>query len=197
MTIDDVIKGFQDEMEGNKVLPAYADDLFQEAIRLGMELNNQYHTPEEIREIMGRLTGKKIDDTFRMFPPFYTDFGKNITIGRDVFINSGCHFQDQGGIEIGDGSLIGHNVVFATINHDLRPEKNRTNHYAPIKIGRHVWIGSNATVLPGVSIGDWAVVAAGAVVTQDVPPMTVVGGVPARVLKTISDEEEVQYETNH
>lgn len=197
MKIDDVIKAFQDETEGNKELAAYADDLFQEAIRLGMELNNQYHTPEEIREIMGRLTGKKIDDTFRMFPPFYTDFGKNITIGKDVFINSGCHFQDQGGIEIGDGSLIGHNVVLATINHDLRPEKNRKNHYAPIKIGRHVWIGSNATILPGVSIGDRAVVAAGAVVTKDVPTMTVVGGVPARVLKTISDEEEVQYEANH
>ncbi len=153
-----------------------------------MELNNQYHTPEEIREIMGRLTGKKIDETFRLFPPFYTDFGKNISIGKDVFINSGCHFQDQGGITIGDGSLIGHNVVLATINHDLNPAMNRKNHYAPIYIGAHVWIGSNATVLPGVTIGDWSVVAAGAVVTKDVPPYTVVGGVPARILKNISAE---------
>lgn len=152
---------------------------------MGMELNNGYHTPEELREIMGRLTGKKIDDTFRLFPPFYTDFGKNITIGKDVFINSGCHFQDQGGIVIGDGSLIGHNVVLATINHDLNPENNRKNHYAPITIRNHVWIGANVTVLPGVSIGDWAVVGAGAVVTKDVPPKTVAGGVPARVIKTI------------
>lgn len=103
-----------------------------------------------------------------------------------MFINSGCHFQDQGGIEIGDGALIGHNVVLATINHDLDPAMNRKNHYAPIKIGAHVWIGSNATILSGVSIGEWSVVAAGAVVTKDVPPVTVVGGVPAKVLKKIS-----------
>ena len=190
MTIDEVIAGFCDNPPENAERDKYAQELFQEAIKIGMELNNQYHTPEEIREIMGRITGRKIDDKFRMFPPFYTDFGKNIKIGRDVFINSGCHFQDQGGIEIGDGALIGHNVVLATINHDLNPAMNRVNHYAPIKIGKHVWIGSNATVLQGVTIGDWSVVAAGAVVTRDVPPMTVVGGVPAKILKTISENDK-------
>ena len=193
MTVKDVIGGFREGTEKNAERDAYANELFQEAVRIGMELNTKYHTPEELREIMGRLIGKQVDRSFRMFPPFYTDFGKNITIGKDVFINSGCHFQDQGGIEIGDGALIGHNVVLATINHDLNPKENRKNHYAPIKISAHVWIGSNATVLPGVTIGDYAVVAAGAVVTQDVPAMTVVGGVPARVLKTIQEEE--RYET--
>lgn len=183
-----MIDGFREGVGENVERNAYADELFQEAVRIGMELNMQYHTPEEIREIMGRLIGKKVDDSFRMFPPFYTDFGKNITIGKDVFINSGCHFQDQGGIQIGDGALIGHNVVLATINHDLNPEENRKNHYAPITIGAHVWIGSNATILPGVTLGDWAVVAAGAVVTQDVLPRTVVGGVPAKVLKVIPEE---------
>lgn len=190
MTIQDVIDGFKDGVEEDIERNAYADTLFQEAVRIGMELNSQYHTPEEIREIMGRLTGKRMDDTFRLFPPFYTDFGKNITIGKDVFINSGCHFQDQGGIVIGDGTLIGHNVVLATINHDLSPANNRKNHYAPIIIGSHVWIGSNATILPGVRIGDWAVVAAGAVVTKDIPALTVAGGVPARVLKKVSAEME-------
>lgn len=194
MTIKEVIDGFREGVGENVERNAYADELFQEAVRIGMELNMQYHTPEEIREIMGRLIGKKVDDSFRMFPPFYTDFGKNITIGKDVFINSGCHFQDQGGIQIGDGTLIGHNVVLATINHDLNPEENRKNHYAPITIGAHVWIGSNATILPGVTLGDWAVVAAGAVVTQDVPPRTVVGGVPAKVLKVIPEERTVRYE---
>ena len=193
MTVKDVIGGFREGAEKNAERDAYANELFQEAVRIGMELNTKYHTPEELREIMGRLIGKQVDRSFRMFPPFYTDFGKNITIGKDVFINSGCHFQDQGGIEIGDGALIGHNVVLATINHDLNPKENRKNHYAAIKIGAHVWIGSNATILPGVTIGDYAVVAAGAVVTQDVPAMTVVGGVPARVLKTIQEEE--RYET--
>lgn len=193
MTVKDVIGGFREGAEKNAERDAYANELFQEAVRIGMELNTKYHTPEELREIMGRLIGKQVDRSFRMFPPFYTDFGKNITIGKDVFINSGCHFQDQGGIKIGDGALIGHNVVLATINHDLNPKENRKNHYAAIKIGAHVWIGSNATVLPGVTIGDYAVVAAGAVVTRDVPAMTVVGGVPARVLKTIQEEE--RYET--
>lgn len=189
MTVKDVIDGFKEDAGENPERDAYADTLFQEAIRIGMELNNQYHTPEEIREIMGRLTGKKVDDSFRMFPPFYTDFGKNITIGRDVFINSGCHFQDQGGITIGDGSLIGHNVVLATINHDLSPLNNRENHYKPIVIEDHVWVGSNATILQGVTVGRWSVVAAGAVVTKDVPPFTVVGGVPAKVIRRVDQEE--------
>ena len=190
LTVEEVIKGFGESSEENPERDAYANTLFQEAIQIGMEINNRYHTPEELRELMGRLTGKEIDDTFRLFPPFYTDFGKNITFGKDVFVNSGCHFQDQGGIAIGDGSMIGHNVVLATINHDLDPRNNRKNHYAPITIGNHVWIGSNATILPGVTLGDWSVVAAGAVVTKDVPPYTVVGGVPAKVLKLIKNESD-------
>lgn len=189
LTVEEVIDGFYDGAKKNAECSAYAEELFQEAIRIGMELNYQYHTPEEIHKIMECLIGKKIDNSFRLFPPFYTDFGKNITIGKDVFINSGCHFQDQGGITIGEGSMIGHNVVLATINHDLEPRNDRRNHYEPIKIGNHVWIGSNATVLPGVSIGDWAVVAAGAVVVKDVLPYTVVGGVPAKIIKAISKEE--------
>lgn len=164
------------------------NSLFEEAIRLTMTINNTYHAPTELRALMSQLIGKSVPDSFRFFPPFYTDFGKNITIGEDVFINSGCHFQDQGGIEIGDGCLIGHNVVLATVNHALEPSQDRKNVYAPISIGRKVWIGSNVTVLPGVSIGDWAVIAAGAVVTKNVPAYTVVGGVPAKVIKQINPE---------
>ncbi len=188
LSIEDVIKNFLDETTENEACNAYADTLYLEALRITMELNNQYHTPEEIREIVSRLTGQPIDTSFRLFPPFYTDFGKNIHIGKDVFINSGCHFQDHAGITIGDGCLIGHNVVIATINHDLDPAQNRKNHYAPVTIGSHVWIGSQATILSGVTIGDWSVVAAGAVVTKDVPAFTIVGGVPARIIKKIDKE---------
>lgn len=189
MTIQDVINSFREGAPKDLQDEEFTQNLFQEAIRVTMKLNNQYHTPEEIREIMTELTGKKIDDKFRLFPPFYTDFGKNITFGKNVFVNSCCHFQDQGGIEIGDDCLIGHNVVFATINHDLYPENNRINHYAPIKLGKSVWVGSNATILAGVTIGDWAVIAAGAVVTHDIPTLTIVGGVPAKIIKKINSKD--------
>lgn len=157
-----------------------------EAMKLTARLNDAYHTPEEVREIFSEITGENIDVSFCLFPPFYTDFGKNIHIGKNVFINSGCHFQDQGGVTIGDGSLIGHNVVLATINHDFDPACRGDNHPAPIHIGKNVWIGSNATILPGVTIGDGAIIAAGAVVTKNVPASIVVGGVPAKIIKKIA-----------
>ena len=161
----------------------------QETLKKTMRLNNQYHTPEEIIEIMSDITGTEVDASFRMFPPFYADFGRNIHIGKNVFINSSCHFQDQGGIYIGDGALIGHNAVLATINHDLNPF-SRKNSYKPIHIGNRVWLGANVTVLQGVTIGDGAVVAAGAVVNRDVPPNAVVGGVPAKILRMVEAAEQ-------
>lgn len=188
VSIEDVINGFGEEEILNPERDALANELFQDAVRIGMKINNQYQTPEELRKLMRQLIGKKVADSFRLFPPFYTDFGKNITLGENIFINSGCHFQDQGGIVIDDGCFIGHNVVLATINHALAPSQKRKNAYAPIHIGKNVWIGSNATVLSGVTVGDWAVIAAGAVVTKNVPAYAVVGGVPARLLKMIDKD---------
>ena len=126
-----------------------------------------------------------MDKSFGLFPPIYSDFGKNIKIGKNVFINSGCCFQDQGGIELGDGCLIGHQVVIATLNHDLDPEKRGSMIPAAVKLGKNVWVGAHATILPGVTVGDNAVIAAGAVVTKDVPAYCVAAGVPARVIKQI------------
>lgn len=161
-----------------------------EAMRIAAELNNAYHTPEEVRRLFSSLIGKPVDDTFMLFPPFNSDFGKNITVGKTVFINSGCKFQDQGGITIGDGCLIGHNVVIATINHGLSRAKRHWNFVAPVSIGNNVWVGANATILPGVTIGDDAVIAAGAVVTSDVAAGTIVGGVPARFIREIDADDE-------
>ncbi|NYB72966.1 sugar O-acetyltransferase [Sedimentibacter hydroxybenzoicus DSM 7310] len=172
---------------GGSEIHLFMHKVSQEALRITAELNNSYRTQEEVRSLMSELIGKPVDESFAMFPPFYTDCGKNISIGKNVFINSGCRFQDQGGITIGDGSLIGHNVVMATLNHDLSPDKRRDMHPAPIVIGKSVWIGANATILAGVSIGDGAVIAAGAVVTKDVQSNTVVGGVPARLIKKIEE----------
>lgn len=163
-----------------------------EAMRVTSELNASYHSADQIRELMARLTGKPIDASFTLFPPFYTDFGKNISMGKNVFINACCCFQDQGGISIGDGVLIGHRVVLATINHGLLPDERQCNHPAPIVIGKNVWLGSGSIVLPGITIGENAVVAAGAVVTRDVKPGTVVAGVPARFIKNVSHVSKLE-----
>ena len=154
--------------------------------RLLFKLNNEWHEDEEeIAEIFRRITSRPVGKGFRVKTPFYTDFGKNICAGDYVFINSGCKFQDQGGISIGDMTFIGHNVVLATLDHDLDPEHRFYMYPAPIRIGKKVWIGSNAVITKGVTIGDNSVIAAGAVVTGDVPANTVVGGVPARVIKKL------------
>ena len=159
-----------------------------EAMKVMAKLNNQYNTPQEIQLLFSELTGKPIDDTFGMFPPFYTDCGKNITIGKRVFINFGCKFQDQGGIFIDDDALIGHNTMIATLNHNFKPSDRGSMFSAPVKIGKKVWVGSNSTILPGVTIGDNSIIGAGSVVTKDVPPNTIVAGVPAKIIKKIPEE---------
>ncbi|WP_155965936.1 acyltransferase [Streptococcus ruminantium] len=165
----------------------FMHDLSQEALKITMELNGRYHTKREIQMLMEKLTGRKIDESFSMFPPFYTDCGKNIKIGKNVFINSACMFQDQGGIEIGDGTLIGHNVVLATLNHNMKVENRANMIPKPVKIGKNVWIGANVTICQGVEIGDGAVIAAGAVVNKNVEKKTLVGGVPAKFIKNIEE----------
>lgn len=180
-----------ENMLNGKTIPCGSDghlemhEIAQHAIKIVSEINNGYHTPQEIRKLFSELIDKEIDDTFTLFPPFYSECGKNIFIGKNVFINFGCHFQDQGGIYIGDNVLIGSQVVFATINHDINPDNRGDNIPASIRIGNNVWIGSHATILPGVSVGDNAVIAAGAVVTKNVPANTIVGGVPAKIIKKV------------
>lgn len=181
-------------VQGGSNMHKYMRKMAHEAQKITVKLNNSYHEPNEIRTMMSELTGREIDTTFSMFPPFYTDFGKNIIFGKNVFVNAGCCFQDQGGITIGDGALIGHHVVLATINHGLNPDERTASYFAPIVIGKNVWIGANATVLQGVTIGDNSVVAAGAVVNRDVPANTIVGGVPARIIKHIKEHNDKNLE---
>ena len=173
-------------VEGGSELHLEMHRLSQEALRLTMEINTKYHAPEELTALFAELTGRVPGEGFGFFPPFFTDCGKNIHVGKRVFINSGCKFQDQGGIYIGDESLIGHNVVIATLNHFVEPERRSGMTPKAVRIGRRVWIGSNSTILPGVTIGDNAIVGAGSVVTRDVPANAVAVGNPARVKKFIS-----------
>ena len=187
MTLQD----FLDKMNSGEEIEAGSDyhlfmhGLSQEAIRITSEMNSGYHTPEELVALMRELTGQPELPPFGLFPPFTTDCGKNIHFGRNVFINSGCRFQDQGGIYIGDNALIGHNAVLATLNHNEDPVKRGNLIPSPIRIGKNVWLGANVTVLPGVTIGDGAIIAAGAVVSRDVAANTIVGGVPARKLRDV------------
>ena len=158
--------------------------------RLLMDLNCNYHTHDEIVELFSEITEKPVDPSFGLVPPFYTEFGKNITVGRNVFINAGCQFQDHGGIVLEDGVLIGHNTVIATLNHDQDFRRRSSLIPKPVRICRDVWIGAGCVICPGVTVGEHSIVAAGAVVTKDVPPDVVVAGVPARVIKRLPEGGE-------
>lgn len=158
------------------------------------ELNNQYHEPTEIRHLFSQLINEKVDETFRIRLPFYTDFGMNIHIGKRVFINQGCTFMDRGGIILEDDVLIGPKVNLITISHPIEPEKRHATVSRKIIIKKNAWIATGATILSGVTVGENAVVAAGAVVTHDVLENTVVAGVPAQVIKVVGHEERIQKE---
>ncbi len=141
---------------------------------------------DAMRALLGELTGRAIDPSVRVLPPFHTDGGRNLRLGRNVFINHGCTAMDFGGIDIGDDVMLGPNVQLISSGHPLDPAtRRRSITTAPIRVGRGAWIAAGATVLQGVTVGDDAVVAAGAVVTRDVPARTLVAGVPARVIRAL------------
>jgi acetyltransferase-like isoleucine patch superfamily enzyme len=156
-----------------------------EAQKLLAGLNLSYHSREEVQKIFAQLTAQPVDPSFELLPPFYTDFGRNITIGKDVFINQNCTFMDRGGIVLEDRVLVGPRVNLITTNHVIDPKERRRVLSKPIRICTNAWLGAGATVTPGVTVGENAIVAAGAVVTKDVPAGTIVAGVPATVLKQI------------
>ena len=170
-------------IEGGSAQHTFMHRAAQDALRVLAELNTGYRTPEEVRALMSQLTGRPVDASVTVFPPFHCEFGKNLTLGTDVFINTGCRFQDAGGITLGDGTLIGHGSTIVTLDHALDPARRADMVPAPVVIGRKVWLGAAVTVLPGVTIGDGAVVGAGAVVTKDVPANAIVAGVPARLIR--------------
>lgn len=141
---------------------------------------------DEIRAVFSDLIGSKVDESFSLIPPFYTTGGEKIRVGRNVFINQNCTMYDLGGIDIADEVMIGPNVSLITSGHPMEPSQRRASVIAkPIVIERNVWIAAGAILLGGVTVGENSVVAAGSVVTRDVPPNTFVGGNPARVIRSI------------
>lgn len=170
-------------IEGGSAAHEFMHGAAQEALRVVAELNGGYRTPDEVRALLSQLTGKAVPESVTVFPPFYSEFGRNLTLGERVFVNMGCRFQDTGGITIGDGTLIGHGSTLTTLNHAVDPSRRADMLPAPVTIGRDVWLGAGVTVVPGVTIGDGAIVGAGAVVTKDVAADTIVAGVPAKPIR--------------
>jgi acetyltransferase-like isoleucine patch superfamily enzyme len=160
----------------------------QRAIGLTERLNRiPFAEADAIRQAWSELTGTAVDPTFSLIPPVYSEYGLQIRVGRNVFVNQGCTLNDIGGIEIGDDVLIGPRVSLISSGHPLDPnERRRRIVAAPTVIQRNVWLAAGATVLQGVTVGEDSVVAAGAVVTRDVPPGTLVAGVPARVVRPVA-----------
>lgn len=159
----------------------------QRAMAITARLNRlTFEDAEEIRAVFSELIGKPVDESFRLLPPFYSTGGADLRVGRNVFVNQNCTFYDLGGIDIADDVMIGPNVSLITSSHPVEPSERRSCVIAkPIVIERNVWIAAGATLLGGVTVGENAVIAAGAVVTKDVPPNTLVGGNPARVIRTL------------
>lgn len=147
---------------------------------------NQSAAPEEIRAWLSQIIGKEIDESTAIFPPFHINYGRHTEIGKNVFINFDCVFLDLGGITIEDGVFIAPKVSLLTEGHPISPENRHSLTVAPVHIKRNAWIGANATIMQGVTIGENAIVAAGAVVTRDVPDNTIVGGIPAKIIKSIA-----------
>jgi acetyltransferase-like isoleucine patch superfamily enzyme len=162
-------------------------DRIKVATRLSAKLSALcYDEAESIQEAFEELIGKPVGDRFNLVPPFYSDYGLNITVGQVVFIGYECAFTGHAAISIADGVMIAHKVNLITAGHPVEPDKRKAYITAePITIDTNVWIGAAATILPGVTIGANSVVAAGAVVTHDVPSATVVAGVPAIVVRQL------------
>lgn len=146
---------------------------------------NQSSDPEEMRALLSQITGMEIDRSTAIFPPFYVNYGRHTKIGENVFINFDCVFLDFGGITFEDSVFIAPKVSLLTEGHPLSPENRHSLTAGPIHLKRNEWIGANATIMQGVTVGENSVVAAGAVVTKDVPDNTVVGGIPAKIIKSL------------
>ena len=169
--------------------------VIQEVVNSTIKLSAQLNTSTDIDQVRKRLSeiiGTAVDESTTVFVPFFTNFGRFIQIGKNVFINHACSFLDMGGITIEDHVLIGPKVNLITENHPLDPADRRSLICKPIVIKRNAWIGAGATILPGVTIGENAIVAAGAVVSRNVPVNTIVGGVPAKIIKSIGSEMSIK-----
>lgn len=167
-------------------------EAIKRSMRLTAEINKlAFDDVAKVRELFGELTGQSVDDTFTLIPPFYSAYGRDLRVGRKVFINQCCTIYDMSGVHIGDDVMIGPNVSIITTGHALKPSERRAYVEAkPIVIENGVWIAAGATIIGGVTIGENSVIAAGSVVTRDVPANSMAAGVPARVIRSLEESAE-------
>jgi len=163
-------------------------EVVSQTIKMSSVLNTS-STIEEIRARLSEIIGKEIDKSTTIFAPFFTNFGRHTKIGRNVFINHACSFLDLGGITIEDDVLIGPRVNLTTENHPINPSERKSLILNAIVVKRNAWIGAGATILPGVTIGENSIIAAGAVVNKNIPDNTIAGGIPAKVIRHTSGDE--------
>ncbi|MCD8044518.1 MAG: sugar O-acetyltransferase [Tannerellaceae bacterium] len=177
-------------LRNGEVIPANDPDGYKmreasyDTKKLLIQMNNA-SGPAEIRSLLSRITGSVIDESVAVFTPLFINYGKHTRIGKNVFINFNCTLLDLGGITIEDDVLIGPNVSILTEGHPVSPANRHSLVPKSILIRKNAWIGAGATILQGVTVGENAIVAAGAVVSKDVPDNTIVGGIPARLIKEV------------
>lgn len=152
-------------------------------VKLLFEINHTMPYTAEYDALVHELFAGKIGEGSRVLPPLNLVCAQHVSIGKNTTVMGGCLMMSRGGISIEDDVLIAANVQLISNNHDLHDRALLV--CKPVKICRNAWIGAGATILPGVTVGENAVVAAGAVVTKDVEPNTIVGGNPARLIRRI------------
>lgn len=167
------------------IKPEMQKQITEQNQRLIQHLNSDVHSKSEIHQLISEITGETVDPSTEIRLPFYSDYGHNIHLGRNVFINSKVMFTDLGGITLEDGVLIGPGVSLLTVNHPIDPSKRHELELNPIHIEKNAWVGAESVILPGITIGKNAVVGAGSIVTKDVAPNTIVVGNPARAIRVI------------
>ncbi|MHA7100812.1 sugar O-acetyltransferase [Roseivirga pacifica] len=181
---DDMLNGGIIRKDDPRMTEAW--EVVSRAQRLSPALNSAT-TIDEMRQRLSEIIGSQVDESSTVFVPFFTNFGKHITIGENVFINHACTFLDMGGITIEDNVQIGPKVNLITENHPVNPAERKHLDLGAVVIAQNAWIGAGATILPGVTVGENSIVAAGAVVNRNVPANTIVGGVPAKFIKNIEE----------
>ena len=185
MQTNESVKNTGEEYVGSNEL--YED--VHRTMQLAAKMNTGYKSEDEVREYLRKITDKEIDNTVRIFPPFNINYGKGLSLGKGSFVNFGCTFLALGGITVEDDVFIGPHCVLATEYHPEKPEIRHSLLTKPITIKRNVWLGANVTVLAGVTIGENSIVAAGSVVTKDIPANVVAVGSPAKVLRPVKTDD--------